>query len=702
MAMSGFDPSSAAAVDDPAPNFDPSSASPVDTPDAGTPETAGRLARVAEHGLVGGVAGLPDTLDAIANPISHIVRGAIENKISGDDPSAPYAPQLSDFVHPAKWKEAAQYFADKHLGSAAPSNPTERIVNAGAEALPSAVLSPEAPILGGLSAVAGGAARQGAAEAGWSPGAQIAAGLAAGSIPSAASGIAQGARSMMRDSPEAVQGRISDAADSGTQLNAAQATGSGLLQKLASTSSRLWGGGPIDRAAKEQTENLGNHVQSIVDNLTATGTGAEASPTTAGEAINAGAAATKTNMQRAEEAAYAKRDSLIPPTTQADVSKSLATAGRLASPTSSEALNAAVASPKIAKFHEALKAAAPDGNLAYPDLAKLRSAVGANIDTGFAPANPGENGAFKALYGSLSDDMHAAASAVSPEAKQAADDASALYKSNIAQRESLDAIVNKEGGPEKVYAAATSGMNVKNGGPTVISRVMNATNPAQQNQVRATVLDKLGRPSAGGDFNASTFLTNWNRINGAAKDALFGTSGSPGQLRTGLDKFTGTLNTLKNSRALENPSGSGAAVGHEAGLFALLEAMGTPGKIVSGVGKIAAGVGGNNMVARALTSPKVVNWMAQTAKIPTSGLPNAVNQLKQMDDPSGQALAFQMQQPTPIARASGGKVDHEALVRRLIKRWKDAKKATDASTKPLLKSSDTAVAQALHVAQRAI
>ena len=55
-----------------------------------------------------------------------------------------------------------------------------------------------------------------------------------------------------------------------------------------------------------------------------------------------------------------------------------------------------------------------------------------------------------------------------------------------------------------------------------------------------------------------------------------------------------------------------------------------------------------------------------------------------------------------IQRASGGKVDIEALVTRLINRWKNAKKATDASTKGLLHVPDATIVKALDIAGRAI
>jgi hypothetical protein len=55
-----------------------------------------------------------------------------------------------------------------------------------------------------------------------------------------------------------------------------------------------------------------------------------------------------------------------------------------------------------------------------------------------------------------------------------------------------------------------------------------------------------------------------------------------------------------------------------------------------------------------------------------------------------------------IGRAAGGKVDHEALVRRLMNKFKEARRLTNQSTQPLLKVTDSAMAHALKVAQEAI
>ena len=70
----------------------------------------------------------------------------------------------------------------------------------------------------------------------------------------------------------------------------------------------------------------------------------------------------------------------------------------------------------------------------------------------------------------------------------------------------------------------------------------------------------------------------------------------------------------------------------------------------------------------------------------------------------GAGLDYQPPAPPPVARATGGRTGQskEQLVNRLINRWKAAKKATDATTKPLLSQPDAAIVRALNIAQEHI
>jgi hypothetical protein len=58
--------------------------------------------------------------------------------------------------------------------------------------------------------------------------------------------------------------------------------------------------------------------------------------------------------------------------------------------------------------------------------------------------------------------------------------------------------------------------------------------------------------------------------------------------------------------------------------------------------------------------------------------------------------------PLTIRRARGGKVGHQHLVDRLMRMAEQAKKASNASTEPLLNAPDEAVIKALDIAQRHI
>lgn len=646
----------------------PTAAPAADGPGAvvGLVNDTGRAAQLAYRGIVTGAAGIPQAaLDAansvnVLNPHSAVSRafttGVLRQPDPGPNPvapdaSEPYTPRLSDFVHPEKWQQAAEFFADK-AGLPKPTTDADKVLYKGAQAAPYAITAPEALIPGAVSSFAGGAASEATRQAGGGIGAQIAAGLAAGSVPAlgtAAAGLTRTiARGAGSDAAAAMQGRMADAAASGATLTAGQAGGSRVVQALENTSGRLWGGGSVAKNAERQTAQLESSVNDIVDNLSPKGTAL--TPTGAGESINKGVAATKQSMKRAEDAAYAKVDQLVPETAPMNVSASAQKAADLAVPTSNEALNAATVSPKIKAVNDAL--AASGGTMPYADLTKLRTHVGSMIDRSFAPADPQTNGALKQLYGSLTEDLHAGAGAVSPEAQAAVKAAGTLYKGNKAQRDALNAVVNRAGGPEAVFQAATGQTKA---GATKIGAVLSALDPENANVVRATVLHRMGRavPSVAnpaGEFNASTLLTNWNKMSPEAKDAVFGSSGAAGDLRKSLDSITKTVGTLRDAgHTLANPSGSAGAAAHGFELWKLLE---VGGGVLAGAGggwHALAGAAGaipaNMILSRALVNPRTARWIATTTKLPQHAIPNAVNQLAKMGkvDPDARDLAAALQ-----------------------------------------------------------
>jgi hypothetical protein len=704
---SDFAPPAAAAWSPPESDF--ASATPVAAAAPEAPaETAGRVSGLGERAIIKGIGQLTDVPGALVSLADRAGKGLHDYTrhllgLPEDTTEAP--PETA----PMGGSRGADAVSDV-FGLPSPATPAERVGSAAISSLPSAALAPETPIASAISNMAGGAANQGAAEAGAGPVGRTIAGLLGGGISAAGSGIAAGARGIVRGGAQgqsAMQSRLADASANSTPLSLGQASGSTPIQYLEGSLSKLPGSGPLKALPGQQAESLGDNVSRIVDNLSR---GNVASPMTAGNAINAGADQAKQSMHAAESAAFAKRDALVPPTTPTNISGTLATLDKLATPTTgAEATTGSLLSPKISKMRDDLTADAAAAGATTPATAaipynavrQLRTAVGNSIDWGFAPADPVTNGGLKQVWGALSDDLTGGASAVSPAAKQAAGEANALYAQNQTKREFLNGIIDKAGGPESVYQAATNGTKQ---GATKINGVMSAIGPDQQNLVRATVLDKLGRASGAQDvqFSPSTFLTNWTKLDPAAKDAMFGASGAPQTLRSSLDSLTSTMGNIRAGTKLQNWSGSGEAVGHAGGTVAAFEGLKS---LMTGEPHIAASVAGgfaaNNLLSRALTNPRIVNWFEKSTKAPPSALPNAVNQLSKMDDPDAQDLASYL--APPVARASGGRVSNiEGLVAKLMNRWKAAKRETDKSTKPLLKMPDATIVKALDIAGRAI
>lgn len=115
--------------------------------------------------------------------------------------------------------------------------------------------------------------------------------------------------------------------------------------------------------------------------------------------------------------------------------------------------------------------------------------------------------------------------------------------------------------------------------------------------------------------------------------------------------------------------------------------------------KMGAGVAGLNAAGRAMRSQGVIG------NVLTSGLGAPGQAVAPVVSGVAAPLGYGAAETERTGRASGGKVDGdklETLVTRLISMSKQAKKATDKTTEPLLTVHDNAIAKALALAQEAI
>jgi hypothetical protein len=654
-------PTSAASADEFA-DFTTAPAGGNETPSAYNTKLGGnvRVAGLGARALAEGAGDIADTSAKLVHAVADIPSWAswkiaqhLHNAFGLDPlPDSPliHSP-ASEFTSGNPTGASVADTAANAVGLPAPQTSGERIGSAAIRAVPSVALAPEAPIAGAISAGLSGAASQTVAENGGGPVAQTIAGLVAGVTPSGAAGLTRLATRGGSAGQVAMQARLADAAANGADLTVGQATGSKLLQKVEAASGKLWGGGSIKAAAEDQSAALSNRVDQIVGNLSP---GADISPTGAGEAINTGVAATRKSMKSAEKTAYDAVDQHVPETTGIDISGTLSKLDQIATPTpGATATSGSLIPQKIADLRNNLAADVKSNGgsaLPYSAVRSLKTALGNSIDWGFSPADPVTNGALKSVYGSLKGDITTGVSAVSPTAKQAVAAADAMHGANQDKLELLNGIVDKVGGPEAVFQAATSGTKQ---GATKIGGVMAALDPEQQNIVRASILDRMSRavPSqqdaTGSAFNPETFLTKWADMSPEAKSAVFGKSGMPGQLRSSLDSLASTLDTLRKSGALKNPSGTAEAGGHSLGLGVLLSEggaalLGHPHALAATGG----GIVGNMVLSRVLTNPKTAAWLAASTKLPQAAIPAAVATLSRMGntDPDARGLADYLKQ----------------------------------------------------------
>lgn len=265
-----------------------------------------------------------------------------------------------------------------------------------------------------------------------------------------------------------------------------------------------------------------------------------------------------------------------------------------------------------------------DNRLPYEALQKLRSLVGREIDN----ANFGSDvprSMWRPVYAALSRDMEEAVKATgNPKAAEALTNANQYHSRYVDQLENIDNIVGKKDG-EAAYLAAVSGAK---DGPTRIRSIMQTLPENEKKMVTSAFIRRMGRAVPGQQdsensvFSMNTFLTNWANTSPEARKVLFGSYG-PEFTRNMETIAKATSRIREGSKVFANPSGTAgreALIGQiattGAGAGTAL-AMGNAGAafitLASSLGSSAVA----NGLAKAMTSPKYVNWLARTSEKPT-------------------------------------------------------------------------------------
>ncbi|WP_435013018.1 hypothetical protein [Xanthomonas arboricola] len=514
------------------------------------------------------------------------------------------------------------------------------------------------PMLQTISSATGAGAASGMREAGGGTGMQIAAGLVGGLGPGAASGAASAAgralapnrlaqlvpegvgavptaiagatrRAIRGQDAQGVRNALVDFAAAGTTPSVGQATGSRTAQALETYLGNAPGGaGRIERLGQQQQAQVRSRLDDMSNAIAPNG--ADLTPQQVGATIQEGIKGPTgfVNTFRGNSAKlYNALDQFMPPTTRVAAQKTDAYLSNITAPTAGATNTSQVlANPFMDRLTEAVQAdlAANNGALPYSALKGIRSMVGEKIAG--AGLNPDiDVKQLRGLYANLTDDMTAAVQATgNPRAIQLMGRANSYYKLGSNRIEQIERIIDKNGGPEAAYVALFNGAQ---NGATPLRRVMGALPQDARAEVTASFLQRMGRAGKGqqdatGDaFSMRTFLTNWANLSPEARKELFRSARYGSSFRNDVDKIASVADRINaGSKVFQNTSGTarqlalgGIMTAPPAAAAAFAAGGSVTGAVVS-LAAPAAGAFANNRMAKVMTNPQAVAWLAANTR----------------------------------------------------------------------------------------
>jgi hypothetical protein len=227
---------------------------------------------------------------------------------------------------------------------------------------------------------------------------------------------------------------------------------------------------------------------------------------------------------------------------------------------------------------------------------------------------------WKGILGNVADDIDAGLRSVGRD--DAADTfrvADKLWSERIETIErTLAPIIGKDGlkSGEEVLSAIESMTRGKGGGNLRLSRLLGTLSKEEAGNVRATLVDRLGRATPGAQdaqgeaFSAATFLTNWNKMTPQARASMFPDKAT----RDNLADLALIAEKTKRGQAMANTSNTGIAVNAANVIGGGAVAMANPAAALLGAGSLFA-------TGKLMASPAFARILASTAKMP----PQAAN-----------------------------------------------------------------------------
>lgn len=254
------------------------------------------------------------------------------------------------------------------------------------------------------------------------------------------------------------------------------------------------------------------------------------------------------------------------------------------------------------KTFEGYQKALSGKGLSWNDLKAFRTEIGHKLD-GLILKEDTTKADLDRLYASLSADMEATARAQGPDAIAKFERANRYYRARQDRiRTALLPILGKdaEKGAQAAYNQIQSWAKQK-GESARVAQLFRSLPQDEADTVSATVISELGTPPAGqgGTFSLAKFATDWNKLDGRAKAALF----RP-EVRSALNDLATVAEGAKATAKYSNTSNTGRAVAGQAIIAAVAGGA-------LDFGTLMAGSAAQYLTGAMLASPRVARWMAK-------------------------------------------------------------------------------------------
>jgi len=453
-------------------------------------------------------------------------------------------------------------------------------------------------------------------------------------LEKAAPSITNGLRSIFRGgSSDTLQKNISNFAEVGATPSVGVGTEGVTAQGIESISSKFFGGSKLRKSIEDVTEKVSARLDGIASDINPRAGDVATSGRVIREGI-LGEGGFISRFKGKESELWGEVDRLVD--------------GRIVNiGNTNAALKEIVDGGAISKFLTSkkitsLKSLLDGRELEYSDVKELRSFIGEALSGGGDILPNTSRSQLKRIYGALSEDISVAA--------DAAGAAKAFARANNHTRAGHKRVdefverITKKADPEDVFKLVTRGSE----SASTINAIKRSLKPDEWESVAATVIKRLGKSNDGlqnadGDvFSVGKFLTDWNKL-GEAKSAMFSGSKKLNEYRANLDRIAKVSERMKeSSRELSNASGSGIFAAN-AGLVGGSVVTAATGNFEVAAGLVAL-VGANKSAAALMTSPKFVNWLAQTSRVKPSALGRHIGRLGAISSSSGNDVALGIQE----------------------------------------------------------